>query len=154
MHFKELIHPADLEGYVREIEGLTTGKVRQTVHEYRIANRKKQYYWVKESLYAINIGGIEYLESTTSNITSTRDAIDQLRAMDAAPKNGEASPTSIFRRSSSTPIFTVLFGHSPSRAASARSSSTIPARSCPRIRTFPAPGTSSRTASRGSIPST
>ncbi|MDP3130837.1 MAG: EAL domain-containing protein, partial [Bacillota bacterium] len=66
----------------------TTGRIRQAVREYRIANRKKQYFWVKESLYAVNIGGIEYLESTTSNITSTRNAIDQLRAMNAAPKTG------------------------------------------------------------------
>ncbi len=86
--FKEMIHPADLSAYEREIESLTTGRIRQMVHEYRIANRKKQYFWVKESLYAVNIGGIDYLESTTSNITSTRNAIDQLRAMDAVPKTG------------------------------------------------------------------
>jgi len=89
--YRELLHPADLADYETEIDNLMTGRIRQVVLEYRIANRRKQYYWVKESIFVVTIDGIDYLESAISNITSTKNAADALRDLDAMPE-GETTP--------------------------------------------------------------
>ncbi|MFA5005968.1 MAG: EAL domain-containing protein [Candidatus Izemoplasmatales bacterium] len=88
MQYRELLHPSDLETYQREIGDLVNRRIRQTVLEYRVVNRKKQHFWVKESLFVLNVGGIEYLESAITNVTTTKNAVDQLRTLEPTLPEG------------------------------------------------------------------
>lgn len=78
-NFIELIHPDDQQKYREAVQAVKDRRVPQLVVEYRLISRKKNIYWLKETLFSTNIRGVEYLEGAILNITSTKAAFDTLR---------------------------------------------------------------------------
>ncbi len=77
--FIDLIHPEDQALYRESVQAVKDHRTPQLVVQYRLISRKKNIYWLKETLFSTNIRGVEYLEGAILNITSTKAAFDTLR---------------------------------------------------------------------------
>jgi len=79
--FTDIIFHEDVEMYKNQIEKLITHQLHQIEVEYRLISSRRQLHWISEKLYLTDIDGVEYIESSIRNITTSKRAFDELNVI-------------------------------------------------------------------------
>ncbi len=77
--YTSLIDEAYRQSYLNIFNSLIENKLNNAIIEYPLITKRHKLYWLKESMFVINIKGSLFVESAITNITSTKLAYDTLK---------------------------------------------------------------------------